>query len=68
MKAQGKRNEKNKWIKHAVVKYTIENPLRYIASIGIFAYRGMWFMPRAGALLNFVFLVCFFGVFLLGPF
>lgn len=63
MEAQGKRGKKNEWIKHAVVKYAIENPLLYIASIGVFAYRGMWFMARAGALLNLMFLTCFFGVF-----
>ena len=45
------------------MKYAIENPLRYIASIGVFAYKGMWFMARAGALLNLMFLTCFFGVF-----
>ena len=46
----------------------IENPLRYVASIPVFAYKGMWFMTRAGALLNLLALLCFFGVFFVALF
>ncbi len=42
---------------------SIENPLRYVASIPVFAYKGMWFMHRPGPLLNLLMLLCFFGVF-----
>ena len=60
---RGTRANKNRWIKSSFLEYVAENPLRYIASVGVFAYKAIWCMPRAGALLNLVFITCFFGVF-----
>ena len=41
-----------KWVKGKAFNYVVEHPLRYVASIPVFAYKGMWFMTRAGTLLN----------------
>ena len=60
--AEGNRAH-NQWIKSTFVQYVIENPVRYIASIGVFAYKAIWCMPRAGAALNFIFVTYFFGLF-----
>jgi hypothetical protein len=57
------RGPQNEWIKHAALDAAIENPLRYLASIAVFAYKGAWFMDRAGAQPNLLALLCFFGVF-----
>ena len=63
MAAEGYKGEFGKWVKRAALDAAIQNPLRYVASIGVFAYKGMWFMPRAGALINLLVVLCFFGVF-----
>jgi hypothetical protein len=51
------------WLKQAALEAALQDPLRYVASIGVFAYKGMWFMKRAGELVNLVAVLCFFGVF-----
>jgi hypothetical protein len=62
--AEGYQGDRSTWLRHAAFKAAIENPLRYAASIVIFAYKGMWFIAtRAGATFNLVALPCFFGVF-----
>ncbi len=63
MHAEGYYGPREAWLKKAAIEAALQNPLRYIASIGVFAYKGMWFMDRAGALFNVVALLCFFGVF-----
>jgi hypothetical protein len=63
MRADNIRSDKNEWIKDKVLSYVTENPLRYLGSVGVFAYKGMWFMTQAGSLFNLVALLCFFGVF-----
>lgn len=63
MLAEGYFGPRDAWLKQAALEAALQNPLRYIASIGVFAYKGMWFMDRAGALLNLAALLCFFGVF-----
>jgi hypothetical protein len=63
MQADGYYGPRDAWLKKAAIEAALQNPLRYIASIGAFAYKGMWFMDRAGALCNVAALLCFFGVF-----
>ena len=55
-------------MKGKAFNYVVEHPLRYVASIPVFAYKGMWFMTRAGTLLNLLALLCFFGVFFVALF
>ena len=59
---EGYQGERSKWVKGKFFNYVVEHPIRYIASIGVFAFEAMWFMPRAGPF-NLVALLCFFGVF-----
>ena len=63
MQAEGYQGDSQKWIKHAILNYAVQKPLRYIESIGVFAYKGMWFMRDGGWLFNLVALACFFGLF-----
>ena len=60
---EGYRGDKAKWLKDKVFNYVVDNPMRYVASIPVFAYKGMWFMTAAGPLFNVVALLGFFGVF-----
>jgi hypothetical protein len=60
---EGYRGDKGDWVKGKVFNYVVEHPLRYIASIPVFAYRGIWFMNPVPPLLNLLMLLCFFGVF-----
>lgn len=60
---EGYQGDRSEWVKGKVVDYVTENSLRYLASIPVFAYKGMWFMDRTGGLFNFLALLCFFGVF-----
>ena len=59
---EGYQGDRSKWVKGKFFNYVVDHPLRYIASIGVFAYEGMWFMPRAGSF-NLVAVLCFFGIF-----
>ena len=63
IEAEGYQGDRSVWVKSKVFSYVIEHPLRYLASIPVFAYKGMWFMNLAGPLLNLLVLPCFFGVF-----
>ncbi len=63
IEAEGYHGDRSVWVKGKVFNYVVEHPLRYVASIPVFAYKGMWFMTRAGTLLNLLMLLCFFGVF-----
>jgi hypothetical protein len=63
MAEEGYEGGPGKWVKSAALNAAIQHPLRYIESIGVFAYKGMWFLERAGALLNLLMLLCFFGIF-----
>lgn len=63
MQAEGHQGLESAWVKDEVFNYVAEHPLRYVASIGVFAYKGMWFMTRAGPQFNLLALLCFFGVF-----
>jgi hypothetical protein len=63
MVAEGYKGESGKWVKRAALDAAMQNPLRYIESIGVFAYKGMWFMTRAGPMFNLVAVLAFFGVF-----
>ena len=60
---EGYQGDQSKWVKGKVFSYVVEHPLRYIASIGVFAYKAMWFMTRAGPQFNLLALLCFFGIF-----
>ena len=68
MEAEGYHGERDSWVRRSAVDSAIQNPLRYIASVGVFAYKGMWFLRQGGALFNIVALVCFFAVFFGGLF
>ena len=61
---EGYQGDRSKWVKGKVISYVVEHPLRYIASIGVFAYKAMWFMTRAGPQFNLIALLCFFGIFI----
>jgi ABC-type multidrug transport system fused ATPase/permease subunit len=63
MEAEEYHGERDSWVRRSVVDGAIQTPLRYIASVGVFAYKGMWFLRQGGALFNIVALVCFFAVF-----
>jgi hypothetical protein len=76
MEAEGFQNDEDEWLRRAALNFVIQHPLRYIATIGVFAYKGMGFMsdPEIAAaigvdrviliLLNAVAVLCFLGVFL----
>ena len=68
MAAERYKGEPGSWVKRAALDAAMQNPLRYLASIGVFAYKGMWFMTQAGALFNLVAVLTFFGVFLVALF
>ena len=63
IEAEGYQGDRSIWVKSKAFNYVVEHPLRYIASIPVFAYKGMWFMTRAGPLFNLLALLFFFGVF-----
>ena len=58
----------NEWLRGEALDFVIQNPLRYVATIGVFAYKGMWFMTYSGGWVaisfNAVAILCFLGVFL----
>ena len=68
IEAEGYQGDRSVWVKGKAFNYVVEHPLRYVASIPVFAYKGMWFMTRAGTLLNLLALLCFFGVFFVALF
>jgi len=52
------------WRRQMVINYIAQHPIRYVASIPIFAYKGMGFMQEWGLFFNALALLGFFGVFL----
>jgi hypothetical protein len=73
MEAEGYRGNEQPWLRRAILSSIVEHPLRYFSSVGVFAYRGMWFMrpsplmPRIDPLSFYAFsalsVMCFLGVF-----
>jgi len=63
MEAEGYHGERERWIRRAALESAIRNPLRYVASVGVFAYKGMWFLRPGGIVFNVVAVVCFFALF-----
>ena len=57
-------------MRQQLLNYIVENPVRYIASIPVFAYKGMWFLKGSVPLLtkgiplfNILAMLCFLGLF-----
>jgi len=63
MKAEGYTGERERWLRRSALDSAMQNPLRYVASVAVFAYKGMWFFKQGGVLFNVVALLCFFAVF-----
>ena len=74
MEAEGyRRGDKKKWLRNSVVSSVVNDPLRYFSSVGVFAYRGMWFMRPSGIasrldpmtfyVMSALSVLCFLGVF-----
>ena len=62
-----------RWLRSSLLSSVVNHPLNYLLSIGVFAYRGMWFMQPAGEAshlapmtfyaLSAISVLCFLGVF-----
>jgi hypothetical protein len=73
MEAAGYKGSETSWVRRSAFISITEHPLRYLMSIGGFAYQGMWFMRPSGLatllqpttfyVLNAMSLLCFLGVF-----
>ncbi len=63
MQAENFTGEHEDWFRNMVERYVSEHPLRYIASVPLFAYKGLWFMSTWGTAFNILALACFFAVF-----
>ncbi len=63
LERQGYQGDHSKWIRQQIVHYVAANPIRYVASIPVFAYKGMWFMTSIGWPFNFAAILCFLAVF-----
>lgn len=71
--AEGYDGTTEQWLRHKAVLSAINHPLVYLTSIGLFAYRGMWFMQPCGLAaqvdplgfygLSALFLLCLLGLF-----
>ena len=64
MTAEGFQGDKREWLKRSALDAALNNPLRYVESIGVFALKGMWFLQAGGGIFNVVALACFFSLFL----
>jgi hypothetical protein len=76
MKAEGFAGDKDEWVRRVARNFVIKHPLRYIGTIGVFAYKGAGFMsdPKVAAsiglnrttliILNAVGVLCLLGIFL----
>jgi hypothetical protein len=64
MQAEKFTGDAEQWRRQMVIRYIAEHPIRYVASIPIFAYKGMGFMQEWSLLFNGLVLLCFFSVFL----
>ena len=76
MEAEGYKGNVKPWLRRAVFFSIVHDPLLYLQSVGVFAYRGIWFMHPSGLLkdlepmtfyvLSAISVLCFLGVFLGG--
>ncbi len=48
MRAEGFDGKTEQWLRRSALSSVVNHPLHYLQSIGVFAYRGMWFMEPAG--------------------
>ena len=48
MTAEGFQGDKREWLKRSALDAALNNPLRYVESIGVFALKGMWFLQAGG--------------------
>ena len=73
MKAEGYEGTTEQWLRRTTLLSAVNHPLDYLLSVGLFAYRGMWFMQPSGFAgqldpltfyaLSAISLVCLLGVF-----
>jgi hypothetical protein len=73
MKAEGFTGDTRDWFRTKALNFVLQNPLRYLATIPIYAYKGMWFFQDGGyvslintkivSALNLVTVLSFLGVF-----
>lgn len=71
--AEGYQGTTEQWLKRKAILSVVNHPLDYLASVGLFAYRGIWFMRPSGLAqrldpmvfyaLNALSLLCLLGVF-----
>lgn len=46
--AEGYEGTTEQWLRRKAILSAVNQPLEYLASVGLFAYRGMWFMQPSG--------------------
>ena len=73
MKVDGYEGTTEQWLRRATLLSMVKDPLGYLTSVGLFAYRGTWFMQPSGLAgrldpltfyaLSALSLLCLFGVF-----
>lgn len=73
MKAEGYQGTVEQWLRRSILLSIMKDPLGYLESVGLFAYRGMWFMQPSGFAqqldpltfyaLSALLLLCLLGVF-----
>jgi hypothetical protein len=65
MEADGFEGDRKEWLNQVAFAYIAQHPLRYVASIGVFAYKGMWFMIYGRFFyFNLIAVLLFVGVFI----
>jgi hypothetical protein len=64
MEADGFEGDRKEWLNQVAFAYIAQHPLRYVASIGVFAYKGMWFTTYGGFYFNPINVLLFVGVFI----
>jgi hypothetical protein len=63
MQAEQYLGARGPWLKDKALDYVVENPARYLASIPLFAYKGLWFLSGAGAVINLLAVLTFLCIF-----
>ena len=48
MQAEGYQGTTEQWLRRATLLSMVKDPLGYLRSVGLFAYRGMWFLQPSG--------------------
>jgi hypothetical protein len=48
MEAEGYAGTTEQWLRRSMLFSMVKDPLGYLTSVGLFAYRGMWFMQPSG--------------------